>query len=242
MKQSEQVNEIAEALALASAELANPKMDRVNSFYKSKYATLAEVRNTVTPVLAKNGLSVIQSPFYIDNRAGVSWVLMHKSGQWYSGELSLPLGKADAQGVGIAITYARRYTLQAITGTVGDEDDDANGIVDPPKGHADETEPKGKPPKPKAKPKEPDATPLDTLRAALKPTATGTADWNAYSNWLSDGKYAAAADLKTATDDELVAMLTRFHKAANEHETKGAAPPLKIAYDASITIPEIPNG
>ena len=56
----------------------------------------------------------------------VETVLAHESGEWISGELLLPLTKADAQGVGSAITYGRRYGLAAIVGIVADEDDDGN--------------------------------------------------------------------------------------------------------------------
>jgi hypothetical protein len=42
--------------------------------------------------------------------------LAHASGEWIEGELPLPVSKADAQGYGSALTYARRYGLCAITG------------------------------------------------------------------------------------------------------------------------------
>jgi hypothetical protein len=50
---------------------------------------------------------------------------MHTSGQWISSVFSMPVSKHDAQAVGSAITYARRYALAAVVG-IAPEDDDGN--------------------------------------------------------------------------------------------------------------------
>jgi len=55
----------------------------------------------------------------------LSYVLMHSSGEWISGELEMNPVKNDPQGIGSAITYARRYTLAGIAG-IATEDDDGN--------------------------------------------------------------------------------------------------------------------
>ena len=52
---------------------------------------------------------------------------MHSSGQWLRSKIKLPLSKVDAQGVGAAMTYGRRYGLSAIAG-IAQFDDDANSI------------------------------------------------------------------------------------------------------------------
>ena len=57
----------------------------------------------------------------------VTTLLMHSSGQWLRSKVKLPLSKVDAQGVGAAITYGRRYGLSAIAG-IAQFDDDANSI------------------------------------------------------------------------------------------------------------------
>jgi len=69
-------------------------------------------------------------PVHHENEAGVITRLMHTSGQWIESTLWLPVGKADAQGVGAAITYARRYALQSILG-VPAADDDGNAVSQP---------------------------------------------------------------------------------------------------------------
>lgn len=133
MNASEQINELAGALAKAQAELRNPAFDSVNPHFKSKFASLAGVRDAITPALSKHGLSVTQLTTNDEHdRACVETVLLHSSGQWIASRLTVPAPKADAHGAGSAITYARRYSLMAIVNVVGDEDDDGNRASAPP--------------------------------------------------------------------------------------------------------------
>lgn len=130
MNHSDQINELAAALAKAQAELRNPVFDSQNPHFKSKFASLAQVRDTITPTLARHGLSVTQLATNDDQgRPSVETVLMHSSGQWVASTLAVPVAKADAHGAGSAITYARRYSLMAIVNVVGDQDDDGNSAV-----------------------------------------------------------------------------------------------------------------
>jgi hypothetical protein len=128
MNKSDEINELATALAKAQSEIENASKGSSNPHFKSKYADLAEVLNTVRPVLAAHGLSVAQFPSYADGVVSVETVLMHGSGQWLSGIISAPVSKMDAQGVGSATTYCRRYSLAAVAG-IAQEDDDANSAV-----------------------------------------------------------------------------------------------------------------
>jgi hypothetical protein len=133
LKSSEQIEALASALAKAQAELKNPAFDSNNPHYKSKYASLASVRDTVTPILSKHGLSVSQFPVFEDGMAGCETILLHESGQFMSERLLIPVDKANAHGVGSCITYSRRFSLMAFAGVVGDEDDDGNAAVGDPK-------------------------------------------------------------------------------------------------------------
>lgn len=124
------VGTIAEALCAAQIEMRNPGFDATNPHFKSKFVSLAAVRNAVIPVLAKHGISVTQDLTTINGGIGCKTILTHKSGQYMAfGPLVLPPTKADAQGFGSAATYARRYSLMAIAGIVGDEDDDGNAAA-----------------------------------------------------------------------------------------------------------------
>ena len=101
--------------------------DSANPFFKSKYADLASVVEAIRAAFSANGLSYIQTLEPSDkDEVRVETTLLHASGEWIScGVLSLPVSKADAQGYGSALTYARRYSLSAAVG-VAPEDDDGN--------------------------------------------------------------------------------------------------------------------
>lgn len=126
---TDQIGELAKALAKAQGELDNATKSAANPFFKSKYADLAEVINTIKATLSKYELAYVQLPFSArDGYVGVETVLMHSSGQHIKSRLELPVSKADAQGYGSAITYARRYAIAAMVG-LAQEDDDANSAV-----------------------------------------------------------------------------------------------------------------
>lgn len=128
MNKSESIAGLATALAKAQAELSNPKKTSANPFFKSKYADLSEVINVSKSILAEHGLSILQLPSYSDGYVYVETVITHSTGEFISDVLSLPVAKQDAQGVGSAITYARRYSWAAICG-LAQEDDDAESAI-----------------------------------------------------------------------------------------------------------------
>ena len=126
--QSSEIGEIAGALAQAQAELPAAIKDSVNPHLRNKYADINSVYTAIREVLPKHGLAVIQTMLPTDgSKAHVRTMLAHKSGQWIAGECVMPLDRqGGAQGMGSAITYARRYSLSAIVGIVTEEDDDGN--------------------------------------------------------------------------------------------------------------------
>jgi hypothetical protein len=110
--------------------------DSKNPFFKSSYADLGAVVKAIKEPFADNGLSYSQFPLFVDGKVGVETILMHISGEWMSGEIVLPMTKQDPQAAGSAITYARRYALQAIAG-IPAEDDDGNHASKPAAKQAD---------------------------------------------------------------------------------------------------------
>jgi len=125
MKQSESIQNLAAAMAVAQGEMGAAIKGAANPFFKSKYADLGAVIQAIKPHFAAHGLSYVQFPVTGDNSVGVTTRLMHSSGEWLEQDYFIPLGKMDAQAAGSAITYARRYALQAIAG-IPSEDDDGN--------------------------------------------------------------------------------------------------------------------
>ncbi len=131
VRRSGAVVKLAFALAKAQGEMKNPPKDSVNPHFRSKYADLATVRDTVMPVLNRHGLSVLQLPCECDALPALTTILMHESGEWVETTMLLRPSKMDPQGVGSALTYARRYSLQSIAGVAADEDDDGNAASRP---------------------------------------------------------------------------------------------------------------
>jgi len=126
MTYSEQINELATALAKAQSQIEGAKKDKKNPHFKNDYADLASVWDACREALTGNGLSVAQSAESSgDGGYGVTTMLLHVSGQWLTGTLYLRPTKDDPQGAGSALTYARRYGLAAMVG-VAPADDDGN--------------------------------------------------------------------------------------------------------------------
>lgn len=118
---SESIDEIATALSLAQKEMGAALKDA--KAHHGNYADLASVVAAIKEPLALMGLSYTQFPIVNDDSAGVMTVLMHRSGQWMRSYYTLPLVRRDVHSVGSAITYARRYALQAVAGIPADDDD-----------------------------------------------------------------------------------------------------------------------
>jgi hypothetical protein len=132
MRQSELINELCSALSKAQGEIEHAEKSSVNPHFKSRYADLASVIDALKKPLSKNGLSYVQVSAVRENG---HWVLttrlMHSSGQWIEGDVPVIASKADAQGFGSGLTYARRYGLAAICGVAQDDDDGNQASASP---------------------------------------------------------------------------------------------------------------
>ena len=144
MQKSESIAALAASLAEAQGEIENATKNSQNPHLKNRYADLAEILNTVRPVLSRHGLAVSQHPSYSDGMVHVETIMLHKSGEWMSSTISTPVQKPDPQGVGSACTYARRYSLAAIVG-LSQEDDDGHAASKPKPGTAPQQKPAQQP-------------------------------------------------------------------------------------------------
>lgn len=116
---------IVSALAKALPELEGAKKNKLNPAFKSKYADLAAVIDAIDPIRA-HGLWYRQVLHDTSEGASVETFYIHESGEELSaGSLFMPATKKDAQGFGSALSYCRRYSLQAAFG-LATEDDDGN--------------------------------------------------------------------------------------------------------------------
>lgn len=132
LNQSEQINELAAALAKAQGQITGALKDSNNPFFKSKYADLASCWDACRKQLSENGLAVIQTTdidgIIRDGKCEDPYVvvhttLVHSSGQWIRGSLPVKAKDDSPQAQGSGITYARRYALAAIVGLAQIDDD-----------------------------------------------------------------------------------------------------------------------
>lgn len=120
------------AKAFVAAQKATESIYKAatNPAFKSRYADLAAVVEGVIPALNNAGVGVIQAPAFDGRMVSVTTTLLHESGSSVSSVLHLCPTKTDPQGIGSAVTYARRYSLLAMTGSAP-EDDDGNAASAP---------------------------------------------------------------------------------------------------------------
>lgn len=124
MNKSQSIGAIAKALITFHLKVDKIKKDASNPFFKSTYASLSNILDTIDTPLAESGLSFSQFP---TDENGLTTILMHgESGEWIESCYQMRPVKDDPQGRGSAITYQRRYALAAVLGLNIDEDDDAN--------------------------------------------------------------------------------------------------------------------
>lgn len=141
------------------------------------YADFEDIVEATRPHLVTNGIAVSQEP--MDAPEGfvkVRTVLLHESGEERSGTLSLPCVAKTPQAYGSAISYAKRYSYQAMTGAVAKgEDDDGNASS----GKAEATA--RREPKPAAPPVDLVAAKAKAIAAFLAAKSEGEleAAWNA---------------------------------------------------------------
>lgn len=132
---SETVTKLAKAMLNVQQQLLPVAKDAENAFVKSKYATLNAVMKASRDSLLANSIWVSQYPVPVEaGHLGLVTKLIHaESGEWQASCLVMPLPKADPQGYGSALTYARRYGLATMVGLVTELDDDAEAAMGRPR-------------------------------------------------------------------------------------------------------------
>jgi hypothetical protein len=133
---SDEISQLATALAIAQGQIEDAVKDTKNDFYKSKYADLSSVRAAVRQPFADNGLSVAQFPRTVPGGIEVETVLLHSSGEFMSEVLFMPV-KHEPHPIGSGISYARRYALMSIANLAADDDDGNAAQVAKPAAESD---------------------------------------------------------------------------------------------------------
>lgn len=126
MIHSESRSELFKALVKAQSEFKTIPFDKINPHFKNKYASLSSTIEMIRPILGQNGLAILQSVESENSKWSVETKLIHSSGEFISTTVDLIIVKHDMQGLGSAVTYAKRYAIQALLCITGDDDDDGN--------------------------------------------------------------------------------------------------------------------
>lgn len=141
MKMSSTIGALAGALAKAQGQIRAAKKDSSNPYYHSKYADLSSVIDAIRKPMADNGLCYVQSSRVAEATKTVliSTLVAHESGEFIEfDDLELPASRwvkerngvvFDAQSIGSAISYGRRYALSTAL-SIASEDDDGNTVRD----------------------------------------------------------------------------------------------------------------
>jgi len=123
------VSEIHKALLKAQAHFEGAKKGAVNPQFKSRYADLTSVVEAVAGPLNQAGITYSWSTERTEHGWVVICTLTHaESGDYLTCDWPVIASKQDAQGFASGSTYARRYSLLAVTG-IPTEDDDGNAAV-----------------------------------------------------------------------------------------------------------------
>jgi hypothetical protein len=116
------------AFIKAQGNFAPALKSATNPHFKSKYVALDGVIDAVAAPLRDQGIAIVQMTDVEDARTILVTRLIHASGEWIGSRYPVHPVKADPQGEGSALTYARRYALMALVG-IAPEDDDGNAAV-----------------------------------------------------------------------------------------------------------------
>jgi hypothetical protein len=146
---SKSIARLAAALAKAQAVLKNPEKTLTATIYPERrqgeragardaaddggrtfnYASLASGLEIVRQTLSKHNIAAVQTTAIDDSAQLVklTTILAHCSGEWIASDWPVCAVKdtATPHRMGMALTYARRYSLFALVGIAGEDDLDA---------------------------------------------------------------------------------------------------------------------
>jgi ERF superfamily len=167
------MKEISAALVRAQKEFGPALKTSTNPHFRNRYAALDACIEAVIDALNTNGIMLMQQTHPCEDGVIVETIFIHESGEQISGgKLHVPASKHDAQGYGSALTYARRYSLQAACG-IAPEDDDGQAA----------SKPRAEAPKPAAKPAAPAKAP------AAPKVIEGKGPWSLTVSMTPEGSF-----------------------------------------------------
>ena len=194
---------VFQARCPAIKKTASAKIHTAKASYSYRFAPLDEITSVIQPVMGPLGLSVSWRSRIEPAQVVVSCRVSHTLGHHEeSGDIAMPVmkgdgtGANDAQRVGIALTYAKRYSLLGIIGMAPEDDQDADLRNSKPAGADPEREPGQA------------ASDGATLVAAVEKksgTAKNGKPWTRYLVMFEDARSGSTFDARLAQQARLLA-------------------------------------
>lgn len=133
MKFSESIKSIVPAMLKVQGEIKGIRPDGSNPHFGRAYITLDAILEYVRPKLTENGVWLMQNVYGDTECIEVVTRFIHaESGEWIESDaLKMRPLQTTPQGMGSAITYAKRYSISSMLGISSEVDDDGNGATKP---------------------------------------------------------------------------------------------------------------
>lgn len=221
---SDGTDKISKALAVSQAAMKKAVKDSKNPFFKSDFASLEAVLDACLPAFNANEIFISQQTEALPDRTILHTTLFHSSGQWISSSYPIHPTKNDPQAMGSAISYARRYALEAIVSMGTTSDDDGEVAMDRSKSAAP------KPTKPAVeahavevtRTDKPSPAQLKRLFAIMHSARWTEEELKAAMRLQYDKE--STKDLNYKEYDELCKIMVTNPAKANEHNYSGETP------------------
>lgn len=132
MKQSENITELLSAVMDVQKEI--PTMPKNAKAFNYRYTDLDTITSVLKPILARHEVSYMQFVGMNEQwQNTLTTRVFNRKGEYIEETTVLPKIESaktnNAQTLGMAITYMRRYALCAMFGITSDEDVDANTVM-----------------------------------------------------------------------------------------------------------------
>ena len=121
-----------EKLLAIQQEIGAIKKDSKNPFFKSSYFDINSLLAEVKPILNKHGVVLLQALTNLDGKPALDTALVFDDKSKLTSIVPLP-NLEDAQKMGGAITYYRRYALQSLLALEAEDDDGETAVGRPAK-------------------------------------------------------------------------------------------------------------
>lgn len=137
MRTSQEADKVIAALFNVKKKLRPMVKDSANPFFKSKYLELSDILTNLEPLLHEEGLFLTQATLIKEGITLVVNRVTHaESSQFAESEFPAETATADPQKLGSAVSYARRYGVQAMfaLNSIDDDGNAASGKAPRPSG------------------------------------------------------------------------------------------------------------